>query len=162
MIYESKIVAGISDNGVYGRKKVTFIKNKWRDFEELSEMYGQSQTTIARRILKGQPLDLTGDAMLAWTLEMKNGTVVETPLSVGQELCNRFLVAPSLTKTWNQFHKQGTNNWKVCIECGKEKPPREYHLHSRTRMALSTCRPCNDTRERKRRASYYLYRGATA
>ena len=154
MIYESKIVAGISDNGVYGRKKVTFIKDKWRDFEELAEMYGQARTTIARRILKSQPLHLNGDEMLSWTLEMKHGDGVESPLKACYELCTKFLVSPSFNKIWNQFHKQGTDDWKVCIKCEKEKPPEEYLPHSRTRIALSVCRPCNDTRERNRRASF--------
>ena len=153
MIYETKIVNGISESGFIGRKKLILIKDKWRDLDEISEMYGLTRQAASTRILRCQPLNLTRDELVDWTQEMKRGVGVDTLLSVCGELCDKFLLAPSDIK-WNQFHKQGTDDWKVCIKCGKDKPPKEYRDHSRTHLALSTCRPCNDTRERERRANY--------
>jgi len=153
MIYETKIVAGISKSGFYGRKKLILIKGKWLDLDEISEMYGLTRQSVSTRILKCQPLNLTRDELVLWTQEMKGGGS-DTPLSVCGVLCDKFLLSPSHIDIWNQFHKQGTDDWKVCAKCGREKPPEEYRNHSRTNMPLSGCRPCRDTMERDRRAAY--------
>jgi len=157
MIYETKIVPGISKNGIYGRKKIILIKEKWRDFDEIAEMYGLTRQATSTRILRGQPLNLTRDEVAAWTQEMKAGNGVETPLNACYELCSKFLLSPSHLDTWDHFHKQGKDDWKICIKCGKEKPLKEYLDHSITKVSRNVCRPCDNTRERKRRADCNYY-----
>lgn len=154
MIYETKIIYGISKSGFYGRKKLILIKDKWLDLDEISEMYGLTRQATSTRILRCQPLNLTRDELAAWTQEMKAGGMMDTPLRVCGELCDKFLLSPSHLDIWSHFHKQGTDNWKVCIKCGKGKHPREYLPHSSAQAALSTCSLCITKRARDRRAAY--------
>jgi len=140
MEYITKIVTNRAQTGCIGPKKYYFLHGRWIDTNELADIYNLSPSAVRSRTCKGQPLDVPSKVILASSRKMRGAaSTVETGTD-WTKLCSQFLLTKS-SNVWNQFHKQGTDNWKACSRCGEDRRSGEYIIH-RDRKSLKSTRVC--------------------
>ena len=150
MEYITKIAEG---RGCFGQKKFVWLKYdgeiKWRSVEYLSKRHGLSKAAIRNRLTRGSPLDIRRQELINLTKE--NGTGGRNAairLYKATILCGSFLHTPSHMTKWDQFHKQGTDDWKACTRCEEDRPPSEYHGDSKQHKSMQICIACHNAFER--------------